>query len=184
MTTAITDARRFKVERRGPFVIVESRQGWTVFAEQEWGWLHREGFFVDSAEEETTETFASWGRVVRDLYFPTEAEATFRLLLHQHPAEALGPFLRATGGEYQGTCYHCKGTGQNPRSRLWVPGGVRMSEQAEASRNWMPARDCDICHGTGGPPSPDLLGIAGDWFDERGCEMEAGVFHQLALAKS
>lgn len=172
MTTAITDARRFKVERKGPFKVSNHAEDerYLVYVNHptsnEYGWLHREGFFVDWRADEAAE-FSVWKRTCDGLYFPTEAEATFRLLLHQNPREALGQFLKATGGEYEGTCKECGGDGAQWQPR---PAGARAKV----------AGTCPTCHGTGGPPSRDLLGIAGDWW---GDSMEAEVLHQLGSTK-
>jgi len=204
------DASTFRVERKGPFTTHESRQMWLVscernmvhgkpFIEQEWGWLHREGFFVDfDTNEENTEILAAWNRTSEGLYFPTEAEAQFRLLLYQDPAAALAPFLRATGGAYEGTCGGCKGAGNiNEEPMCYTAGSpdditflcptcgrtmaFRKENELAVDKPLCPEclTPCPTCHGTGGPPSRHLLDVASDWFEERGLTIEAEVLRSL-----
>lgn len=104
------------------------------------GWLHKSGEWVDRNDEDSE----TWSRILDGCRIDTVAEAEFRLMLDTNPREALGPFLRATGGEYEGTCPDC-----NRRDR----------------HGWSVFR-CPTCHGTGGSPSRDLLQVARDWFGE------------------
>lgn len=111
-------------------------------------------------------------------YFPTEAEAAFRLLLYTNPARALAAFYKATGGEYVGSCGECDGKGRVLISKLWIPGF-----DLAGKREWkpLPTKPCPACHGTGGPPSPEDLGEIADWFGERdGFEMQASVLRGMA----
>lgn len=100
-------------------------------------------------------------------YYPTEAEARYRLLLYTDPAKALQPFLTANNLEYEGTCARCREFEQLIEDGLYP----------ESFRDFKP--DCPTCHGTGGPPAQHLLEGAADWFWERGCEMEASVLKSL-----
>jgi hypothetical protein len=119
--------------------------------------------FIDSGDDTYADPLA-WKQAVEGLYFPTEAEATFRLLLYQNPAEALTAFLKATGGEYKGTCLGCEGTGRQAEG----------THGNEGRWIWKPV-ECKSCHGTGGPPSRDLLQVFRDWCGERGMTMEEEV---------
>ncbi len=113
-------------------------------------------------------------------YFPTEAEAAFRLLLYTDPATALADFLTATGGSYEGTCQMCKG------ERSVSIEALTLNKQPDGSYTGVAFGDaqglwpCPTCHGSGGPPSPALLGIAGDYYERAGDEMRASVLHQLS----
>ena len=165
---AETDARRFRVERKGPFKVNRSRDGWTVIhdgPDDEWkfGWLHRNGYFVDYEDDamDHYETNQAWLRVCEEMTYPTDAEAQFLLLLATDPRKALQPFLEhdSRGGiiSYEGTCGGCDGLGYATAAPF------SGTHYAAAVAYDIP---CFTCHGTGGPPSRDLLGIAADWFGD------------------
>lgn len=161
MANPPTNAERFRVERTGPFEVYQLDGGWLVSSGgngNQNGWLHREGFLVDfSADKITSGVLKSWNLVCDGLYFPTEAEAQFRLLLYTDPRQALAAFIEGTDWEYVGSCNACWGRGMEG----WTD------------------KPCQSCRGTGGQPDAEAMGIAADWYEERGCEMEASVLRGM-----
>ncbi len=175
-----SEAERFRVERAGPFVIGENNYGFLVrcdrelaaeFNPEDWGWLHRDGFFIDFNEDATTENLRLWGKVSQEqIHYSTREEAEFRLLLYTDPRQALQPFLEhdSRGGiiSYEGTCTDCRGRGRKVFEKPRVD-----FELVEL--------DCPTCHGTGGQPAEHLLAGAADWYWERGMTMQAEVLRGL-----
>lgn len=146
MTTNTTPASQFRVERAGPFEVRSHDRGWIVLSET-WGWLHRDCFFIDYPNKGNWELLQSWKVVCEQIYFPTEAEARYRLLLAMNPREAIAAFYDWLGeDEYIGECNDCWGRGM---------------------QGWT-SSPCPTCQGTGGPPSAETLSIAADWMEERG----------------
>ena len=179
MAKSPSEAERFRVERAGPFIFHhDETRGWlihnkTTAGADDFGWLHREGFFIDTTEN-SYEASAAWKRVVNGCYFPTEAEAQFLLLLATDPRKALQPFLEhdSRGGiiSYEGTCGGCDGLGYATAAPF------SGTHYAAAVAYDIP---CFTCHGTGGPPAQFLLEMAADWFGERGEDMQAEVLMGL-----
>ncbi len=164
-------SERFRVERRTDLTAERAATLGTWYVVRE-----REDYRFPRAKPEKEYLLRSgewstmnWHNDTKHGWYHTEAEATFRLALYQNPREALAAFLTATGGEYEGSCNDCDGSGKR-RPHLWVPG---------FGPGPVP---CHACSGTGGPPA--RAGEISDWYERAGADMEAGVLRSLANASA